>query len=94
MQYTCNLISLKGIQLDKPLRPSSPHSTASASATKEATRFLRPDLNTKMHAFNLEYICNVLEILDCCEIIHFVTIVVALLFYSPLRHATGFSNVK
>lgn len=80
---------------DKPLRPSSPHCTASLGAINEALCFCRPDFNTKMHAINFECICYVLEIIGCDYILtHFVTQLVALFFYITLRHATEVSHVK
>lgn len=70
----CNLISLKGIQLTLETSHWGPPLLSTTHCTASATFFALTWKKTKLHAINLEDICNVLEIIDCCEniLIHFV----------------------
>lgn len=64
---------------DRTARPSSPLRHTALPRLKPSASFVLT-WKQKLHALNLEDICNVLEIVDCCKLTHFVTSVAALLF--------------
>ena len=83
----CNLISLKGIQLNAR---DSAHCTAS-----EALCFLTsPSWTPSCMRFILEDTCNVLDVIEDIRAYSLTSAVCPAFPYSPLRRETGFSNVK